>query len=200
MVATDGHRLALASQELEGLDITEQVQSILPRKGVIELSRLVADGDETVEIVLGKNHVRAKTASFTFTSKLVEGKFPNYAQVVPRGGDKFVIGDRIELKQAFNRTAILSNEKYRGVRLLVQSNLITLVANNPEQEEAEDSVAVDYVGETLEVGFNISYLQDVVNVLASEKVKITLSDANSSALIQDADDESASYVVMPMRL
>ncbi|WP_096086657.1 DNA polymerase III subunit beta [Agaribacterium haliotis] len=200
VVATDGHRLALASTELEQADFSSLVQAILPRKGVIELSRLVADGDEQVEIILGKNHVRAKTAAFTFTSKLVEGKFPNYSQVIPRGGDKIVIGDRIELKQAFSRTAILSNEKYRGVRLLVENNQITLVANNPEQEEAEDHVAVDYVGENLEVGFNISYLLDVVNVLSCEKAKITLSDANSSALIQDAEDDQASYVVMPMRL
>ncbi|WP_370980516.1 DNA polymerase III subunit beta [Agaribacterium sp. ZY112] len=200
VVATDGHRLALATKHVEGMDIPALVQSILPRKGVIELSRLVGDGEESVEIALGKNHIRAKTSSFTFTSKLVEGKFPNYGQVIPKGGDKIVIGDRLEFKQAFSRTAILSNEKYRGVRLLVENNQITLVANNPEQEEAEDHVAVDYVGDTLEVGFNISYLLDVANVLNSEKVKITLSDANSSALIQDAEDDTASYVVMPMRL
>lgn len=200
VVATDGHRLALADTKVEGLSVTENVQSILPRKGVIELSRLVGDGEESVEIVLGKNHIRAKTAFFTFTSKLVEGKFPNYMQVIPKGGDKIVFGERAELKSAFGRTAILSNEKYRGVRLLVEAGQLTLVANNPEQEEAEDHVSVDYSGESLEVGFNISYLQDVVNVLSSEKVKITLSDANSSALIQDAEDDSASYVVMPMRL
>ena len=200
VVATDGHRLALATEKLEGLTVDAVSQSILPRKGVIELSRLVEDTDEPVEIILGKNHIRAKTVMFTFTSKLVEGKFPNYEQVIPQGGDKIVIGDRSELKQAFGRTAILSNEKYRGVRLLVEPNQLTLVANNPEQEEAEDHVVVDYQGETLEVGFNISYLQDVTNVLSSEKVKITLSDANSSALVQDADDDSASYVVMPMRL
>lgn len=200
VVATDGHRLALADKEVDGLGVPETVQSILPRKGVIELSRLVGDGDEVVEITLGKNHVRASTPFFTFTSKLVEGKFPNYMQVIPRGGDKIVIGERAELKSAFGRTAILSNEKYRGVRLLVESGQLTLVANNPEQEEAEDHVSVEYEGDSLEVGFNISYLQDVVNVLNSEKVKITLSDANSSALLQDSEDDSASYVVMPMRL
>lgn len=200
VVATDGHRLALAEKGVEGLKVEETVQSILPRKGVIELSRLVGEADETVEMTLGKNHVRAKTEAFTFTSKLVEGKFPNYMQVIPKGGDKIVFGERAELKSAFGRTAILSNEKYRGVRLLIESGQLTLVANNPEQEEAEDHVSVDYSGDSLEVGFNISYLQDVVNVLASDKVKITLSDANSSALLQDAEDESASYVVMPMRL
>ncbi len=200
VVATDGHRLALATKPISGLSSNELVQAILPRKGVIELSRLVEDSDELVEIVMGKNHIRAKTPAFTFTSKLVEGKFPNYEQVIPKGGDKIVVGDRNELKHAFGRTAILSNEKYRGVRLLVEPNQLTLVANNPEQEEAEDHVVVDYAGEALEVGFNISYLQDVTNVLDSEKIKITLSDANSSALLQDLENDDASYVVMPMRL
>ncbi len=200
VVATDGHRLALATKDIEGLALSEPVQAILPRKGVIELSRLVADSNDQVEIVMGKNHIRAKTADYTFTSKLVDGKFPNYEQVIPKGGDKIVIGDRAELKQAFGRTAILSNEKYRGVRLLLESQQLTLVANNPEQEEAEDHVTVEYEGESLEVGFNISYLQDVANVLNSQKIRITLSDANSSALLQDAEDDSARYVVMPMRL
>lgn len=200
VVATDGHRLALADEAIPNLKIAEPTQAILPRKGIIELSRLVTDSDENIEMVLGRNHVRAVTPSFTFTSKLVEGKFPNYEQVIPKDGDKVIVGDRRELKQAFSRTAILSNEKYRGVRLLVEAGQLTLVANNPEQEEAEDHVAVGYEGESLEVGFNISYLQDVANVLASDTIKIMLADANSSALIQASDDETASYVVMPMRL
>ncbi len=200
VVATDGHRLALAASDVNGLNIEADMQAILPRKGVIELSRLLDGGDESIDVVLGKNHVRVKSPAFTFTSKLVEGKFPNYQQVIPVGGDKIIIGERTELKQAFGRTAILSNEKYRGVRLLLESGQLTLIANNPDQEEAEDHVGVNYEGDSLEVGFNISYLQDVTNVLNSERVKITLSDANSSALVQDADDDSASYVVMPMRL
>jgi len=198
VVTTDGHRLALAEANID-LE-TDDVQAILPRKGVIELSRLVSDGDELVEIVLGKNHIRAKTPSFIFTSKLVEGKFPNYNQVIPKGGDKILLGDRIALKSAFGRTAILSNEKYRGVRLLLEDGQLGLVANNPEQEEAEDYLAVEYSSSNLELGFNISYLQDVVNVLNSDKVKFIFTDANSSALIQDENDDSASYVVMPMRL
>lgn len=200
VVATDGHRLALAAKDISGLKPGEDIQAILPRKGVIELNRLLDGGEQSIDVVLGKNHVRIKSEAFTFTSKLVEGKFPNYQQVIPLGGDKIILGERLELKDAFGRTAILSNEKYRGVRLLLEPGQLTLVANNPEQEEAEDHVSVDYEGDSLEVGFNISYLQDVTNVLDSEKVKITLSDANSSALIQDADDDGASYVVMPMRL
>lgn len=200
VVATDGHRLALASESLPTLSLSRVIQSIVPRKGVVELNRLLTDTTDPVEMVLGRNHLRAVTPGFTFTSKLVEGKFPNYEQVIPKNGDKIVVGQRSELKQAFGRTAILSNEKYRGVRLLLDQNQLKLVANNPEQEEAEDYVAVDYEGESLELGFNISYLQDVVNVLHSDKVKLFFSDSNSSALIQDAGDEGASYVVMPMRL
>lgn len=200
VVATDGHRLALSESAVESIDTTETLQVIVPRKGVIELARLLNDSDDVINIVFGKNHLRAETPSFTFTSKLVEGKFPNYQQVIPKGGDKFVFGDRESLKQAFGRTAILSNEKYRGVRLLLEAGQLTLVANNPEQEEAEDHVAVEYDGDSLEVGFNVSYLLDVLNVLDSERVKIVLTDANSSALLQAEKDDSASYVVMPMRL
>ncbi len=199
VVATDGHRLAMCTKDV-GADVSDVRQSILPRKGVIELSRLLEDSDEQVEIVIGANHIRAVTEFFTFTSKLVDGKFPDYEKVLPKGGDKIVIGDRAELKNAFARTSILSNEKYRGVRLLLETGTLTVVANNPEQEEAEDQVAVDYTGDSLEVGFNVSYLQDVSNVITSDQLKITLSDSNSSALVQASDTDEALYVVMPMRL
>src|SRR5690606_10628850 len=136
-----------------------------------------------------------------FTSKLVDGKFPDYNRVLPRGGDKLVTGDRLELKQAFARTSILSNEKYRGVRVLLSDAEMRIVANNPDQEEAEESVSVDYSGEALEIGFNVSYLVDVLTVLSSERVRMTLIDSNSSALLEAADgDGEALYVVMPMRL
>ena len=199
VVATDGHRLAMCTRPVN-VDVTEPRQAILPRKGVIELSRLLAESDDTVELVLGPNHVRALTAGFTFTSKLVDGKFPDYERVLPKGGDKVVLGDREVFRQAFARTAILSNEKYRGVRFLLESGLLTLVANNPEQEEAEEQMAVDYSGDSLEVGFNVSYLQDVANVLDSNEIKITLSDSNSSALLQEPETDDCAYVVMPMRL
>lgn len=198
-VSTDGHRLAMCTRE-EAINVAEPVQSIVPRKGVIELSRLLDDSDESVELFIGTNHVRAKTEDFTFTSKLVDGKFPDYERVLPRGGDKFVFGSRQALKQAFARTSILSNEKYRGVRLLLNDGLLTVVANNPEQEEAEEQVNVEYSGDSLEVGFNVSYLQDVCNVLSGESVKITLTDSNSSALLEESEDSDSLYVVMPMRL
>ena len=201
VVATDGHRLALSSCEVESASgLGEAIQVILPRKGVLELARLLQDPEETVEISLGKNHLRAKTKNFVFTSKLVEGKFPNYQQVIPRNGDKRLVGNKAELKQAFGRTSILSNEKYRGVRLILEPGKLSLVANNPEQEEAEDHVAVSYEGGNLEVGFNVSYIMDVLNVIGGENVAITLSDANSSALIEEESASNAAYVVMPMRL
>ena len=199
VVATDGHRLAMCTRAVQVSPGTP-IQAILPRKGVIELARLLDRPDAPIALTLGGNHIRANTDEFTFTSKLVDGKFPDYDRVLPRGGNKFVFGDRLELKQAFARTAILSNEKYRGVRLLLSDGQLTIVANNPEQEEAEEQVSVDYAGDELEIGFNVSYLQDVCNVLDSEQVKITLADANSSALVEEPEGGDSTYVVMPMRL
>jgi len=120
--------------------------------------------------------------------------------VLPRGGDKIVLADRLDLRNALSRAAILSNEKYRGIRLMLSDNLVRLQANNPEQEEAEEELAVDYQGSALEIGFNVSYLLDVMNVLDRENIKMTLADANSSALVQDAESDDSVYVVMPMRL
>ena len=197
-VATDGHRLAMCTRAVS-VSTAETVQSILPRKGVMELSRLL-DGEDNAEVVLGSNHIRVVTEEYTFTSKLVDGKFPDYERVLPKGGDKTVFGNRNDLRQAFGRTAILSNEKYRGVRLLLSDGLLTIVANNPEQEEAEEQVVVDYTGDSLEIGFNVSYLQDVTGVLSSDTVKMTLADTNSSALLEEPDGGDSVYVVMPMRL
>ena len=199
VVSTDGHRLAMCTRPLD-IQTSEKIQAILPRKGVIELSRLLVDGDSAAEIKLGANHIRAVTADFTFTSKLVDGKFPDYERVLPKGGSRVVIGVRDELKQAFGRTAILSNEKYRGVRLQIDAGQMTIVANNPEQEEAEETVTVDYAGESMEIGFNVSYLLDVTNVLNTDNVKITLADSNSSALLEEPENGDSAYVVMPMRL
>lgn len=198
-VATDGHRMAMCTRAV-AVTTTEVTQAILPRKGVLELARLLDDSTAQVEIVLSSNNIRVMSPDYTFTSKLVDGKFPEYERVLPRGGNKVVIGSRLELKQAFGRTAILSNEKYRGVRLLLSDGLLTIVANNPEQEEAEEQVVVDYSGDSLEVGFNVSYLQDVTNVISHENIKITLSDSNASALLEEPDNSDSLYVVMPMRL
>ncbi|OHC41612.1 MAG: DNA polymerase III subunit beta, partial [Pseudomonadales bacterium RIFCSPLOWO2_02_FULL_63_210] len=156
-VATDGHRLAMCSMAAE-IEQTERHQVIVPRKGILELARLLTEQDANVSIILGQHHIRATTGEFTFTSKLVDGKFPDYERVLPRGGDKLVVADRQGLREAFSRTAILSNEKYRGIRLQLASGLLKIQANNPEQEEAEEEIAVDYNGNQLEIGFNVSYL------------------------------------------
>src|SRR3990167_3570285 len=185
-VATDGLRLAMCSMDAA--------------KGILELARLLTEQDGSVSIVLGQHHIRATTGEFTFTSKLVDGKFPDYERVFPRGGDKLVVADRQGLREAFSRTAILSNEKYRGIRLQLESGLLKIQANNPEQEEAEEEIAVDYNGSSLEIGFNVSYLLDVLSVMTTDQVRLILSDANSSALVQEADNDDSSYVVMPMRL
>ena len=198
-VATDGHRMAMCTVDAE-IDYQERYQLIVPRKGILELSRLLGEADNSVNIVLGTHHIRATTGDFTFTSKLVDGKFPDYERVLPRGGDKIVLADRQMLRDAFSRTSILSNEKYRGIRLMLQAGQLKIQANNPEQEEAEEEVMVDYNGSALEIGFNVSYLLDVMNVLGHEQAKLILSDANSSALVQEAESEESLYVVMPMRL
>ncbi|HKM36803.1 MAG TPA: DNA polymerase III subunit beta [Thiopseudomonas sp.] len=198
-VATDGHRLALCSVPA---NITEDIQHqvIVPRKGVLELARLMSDDTSEVAVVFGSNYIRATTAEFTFISKLVDGKFPDYERVLPRGGNKTVIADRQNLREALSLASILSNEKYRGIRWQLETGLLKIQANNPEQEVAEDEVSVDYTGDPLEIGFNVTYLLDVLSATSSEQISIVLSDSNSSALIQEADNDGASYVVMPMRL
>ncbi|MFV3384310.1 DNA polymerase III subunit beta [Pseudomonas sp. NY15364] len=198
-VATDGHRLAMCSMEA-AIQQEGKHQVIVPRKGILELARLLTEQDAEVAIVLGQHHIRANTGEFTFTSKLVDGKFPDYERVLPRGGDKLVLADRQGLREAFSRTAILSNEKYRGIRLTLASGLLKIQANNPEQEEAEEEIVVDYNGSGLEIGFNVSYLLDVLGVMGTEQVRLILSDSNSSALLQEADNDDSAYVVMPMRL
>ena len=198
-VATDGHRLAMCTLP-GGAAGVDRVQAIVPRKGVLELSRLIDDGDDELVLQVGANHLRVTQGPYSLTTKLVDGKFPDYEKVIPRDADRTVTGDRETLKQAFMRASILSNEKYRGVRLIVEPEQLTIQANNPEQEEAEEIVPVDYEGERLEIGFNVSYLQDVLNVLDTDEIKISVSDANSSALVEGTGNENAVYVVMPMRL
>jgi len=198
-VATDGHRLAqanLANVASEG----GFCEAIVPRKGVGELSRLVSDSDATVSLAIGKGHLRATQGEYTLTTKLVDGQYPPYKKVIPQGADQTLVGDRETLKQAFYRAAILSNEKYRGVRLSFENDLLTIQANNPEQEEAEESVAVDYAGDSMEIGFNVSYLQDIMSVINTDSVRISLTDANSSALVEGDGEDDVLYVVMPMRL
>ncbi|MCZ6620260.1 MAG: DNA polymerase III subunit beta [Gammaproteobacteria bacterium] len=198
-VATDGHRLAICTVDV-GASSAERCQVIVPRKGVIELGRLLVGGDEKITLHVGSNHIRVTRGTYTLTSKLVDGKFPDYEKVIPKDANRAIMVDRETLKQAFLRASILSNEKYRGVRLIIEGELLTIQANNPEQEEAEEVVAVAYEGDRMEIGFNVSYLLDVLNVLDTEEVRLSVSDANSSALIEGPGREDAAFVVMPMRL
>ncbi len=198
VVTTDGHRLAMAT--LDNVAHCDDRRIILPRKGVIELVRLLQDKEEKIHITIGNSHLRATTADFTFSSKLVDGKFPDYMRVLPRNTDKQVIADREDLRAALARVAILSNETYHGVRMHMEDNVLTIVANNPEQEEAKESVSIEYQFEALEIGFNVSYLLDVMGVVSGDTVKISLADAGSSALVEDNENAEALYVVMPMRL
>jgi DNA polymerase-3 subunit beta len=198
-VSTDGHRLALAQQSVTR-GVSEQRQVIVPRKAVLEIIRLLEDDDAPIQIHLGSNHLRIMESSFVFTTKLVDGRFPDYRRVLPQGGDKAIIADKNMLKDVFQRVSILSNEKFKGVRLNLSSGELLVSANNPEQEQAEESASVEYNGDSLEIGFNVSYIIDVLNNIKTDTVKIMLSDSNSSALIEGLDDASSLYVVMPMKL
>ncbi len=197
-VATDGHRLAICECTLEQPAKNPQ-QVIVPRKGVLELQRLLGT-DGAIELAIGTNHIRAQIGDVRFTSKLIDGRFPEYSRVIPSSPSRLIEGDREALRHALQRTAILSNEKYRGVRLSVKPDLLTVQAHNPEQEEAEDQVEVNYQGDEVEIGFNVTYLLDALAAVDGEKVQIGLGDANSSCLIRADAGARARYVVMPMRL
>ena len=199
LVATDGHRLALSEAALD-TGVEEDKQIIVPRKAVLELSRLLEPGDSSANCMLSQNHLRVETSTLVFTTKLIDGKFPDYQRVIPVDGNKIMEVNRETLKQSMSRIAILSNEKYRGIRLTLSSGNLSIQANNPDQEEAEEELQVDYTESDMEIGFNVTYLIDVLNVLNSEKVQIKLKDSNSSAIISDSEDDTSLYVVMPMRL
>jgi DNA polymerase-3 subunit beta len=199
-VATDGHRLAIAEAQLAtgGKNVTAQ-QVIVPRKGILELQRILgAEGD--VEITIGSNHIRLQIGDIRFTSKLIDGKFPDYGRVIPASPSKAVVVERDSFRAALQRTAILSNEKYRGVRVSLAKNSLKLQAHNPEQEEAQDEVEIDYKGEEMEIGFNVTYLLDALTAIDTETVELGLTDSNSSCLIRSPGTTHSRYVVMPMRL
>ncbi len=197
-VATDGHRLALCEAALDGSGAKRQI--IVPRKGVQELQRLLEGGERTLELELGRSHLRVKRDDVTFTSKLIDGKFPDYEAVIPIGADRIVSVDREVLRAALQRAAILSNEKYRGVRVEVSPGQLKISAHNPEQEEAQEDVEADTKVDDLAIGFNVNYLLDALTSLRDEHVVLQLRDANSSALVRGADNERSRHVVMPLRL
>ena len=200
-VATDGHRLAVAHAEIEtGLVGSRSI--IVPRKGVLELSRLLSAEDTELTLLVGSNAVRVAVGNVRFTSKLIDGKFPDYTRVVPDEAlcDKRLSVERDALRQCLVRTSVLSSDKHRTVRLTLNSGMLTVAANNPEHETAMDELEVDYGGEGLEIGFNVSYLIDALATLPSETADIFLTDSSSSCLIQPHGQSNCQYVVMPMRL
>ena len=200
-VATDGHRLAMCEMAVD-VSSVESKQIILPRKGIAELARLLDETDNSLTIEIGANHVRIQFEQLAFTSKLIDGKFPDYQRVLPQNTDKNLVLNRETFRQALIRASILSNEKYRGIRLLLENNSMKIIANNPEQEEAEEQVELTYTYDALEIGFNVTYLLDALKAITTEEVNIALSDSNSSCLITAVGEMAANcrYVVMPMRL
>jgi DNA polymerase-3 subunit beta len=198
-VATDGHRLALCDVELpEGAKTGQQV--IVPRKGVLELQRILGNEEQMLELGIGSNHVRVQIGDIRFTSKLIDGRFPEYGRVIPNNPPHIVTAVREDLRQSLQRAAILSNEKYRGIRFAVKTNALTIQSHNPEQEEAEEEVEVGYDGPELEIGFNVNYLLDALSAIEGPEVQVGLTDGNSSCLIRANADSGARFVVMPMRL
>ena len=198
-VATDGHRLALCEAELDNGSNTRR-QLILPRKGVMELQRLLEGGDRMIELEVGRSHLRVRRQDVTFTSKLIDGRFPDYDAVIPIGADKEAKVERELLKAALQRAAILSNEKYRGVKIEFSSGQLRIIAHNPEQEEAVEEIEAQTNVSDLSVGFNVTYLLEALNSLRSDEVSLNLRDGNSSALVRESNSNRCRHVVMPLRL
>jgi DNA polymerase-3 subunit beta len=197
-VATDGHRLAYASMKLQ--QKTEPQEVIMPRKAVQELIKLLNDNDEEVTIEITPSQVKFKLGDVELVTKVVDGKFPDYTRVIPTNYKKSFEIERGMLQQALQRVAILSNEKFRGVRWTLTEGQLRIACTNTEQEEAFEEIEISYKGEALDIGFNVSYLLDVLSNVASEKVTCSFGDANSSVLITIAEDSDFRYVVMPMRI
>ena len=200
-VATDGHRLAVAHLDAE-TGVEESKSIIIPRKGVIELARLLSGEDVELKVHIGSNAVRMEIDDVRFSSKLIDGKFPDYGRVIPdvEQCDKRLSMDREALRQCLIRTSVLSSDKHRTVRLTLGFGIMKVVANNPEQETAEDELEIEYAGESLDIGFNVSYLIEALATVPSETADVFLTDSSSSCLIQPQGRSSCQFVVMPMRL
>jgi DNA polymerase-3 subunit beta len=197
-VATDGHRLALA--EIEA-DVTGEPRSlIVPRKGVLEMGRILEDVDEPLNVIIGQGFLKIDRDRIVMTTKLIDGRFPDYEAVIPLETDQALVLDRAEMTHALQRAAILSNEKYRGVRLDLDPGTVRVVAHNPQQEEAVEEVEAEHPFDKLKVGFNVNYLLDALGAIDGDKVRIALRDANSSCLVTGIEDESVRQVVMPLKL
>ncbi|QDH57836.1 DNA polymerase III subunit beta [Pandoraea pnomenusa] len=198
-VATDGHRLAYCNTTIAGEKFARQ-EVIIPRKTILELQRLLEDIDDPVQIDVAPSQVKFRFANVELVSKLVEGKFPDFNRVIPKGYNKSFVISREELHRSLQRAAIVTSDKFKGVRFLVSENLLKISANNTENEEAQEEIEIDYTGESVDIGFNVTYLLDVLSNLKVEQVKVSLGDANSSALITLPENDEFKYVVMPMRI
>src|SRR5512140_1355892 len=198
LVATDGHRLALAQATLD-VEIPKQ-EVILPRKTVLELQRLLRDDDSSIEMRFAPNQAKFSFAGMEFVTKLVEGKFPDYNRVIPKNHKNTVTLGRVPLLASLQRTAILTSEKFKGVRLNIEPGTLRVASNNAEQEEAVDELDIDYGGDAIEIGFNVTYLIDALSNMDQEMVKMELADSNSSALFTIPENSTFKYVVMPMRI
>ncbi len=198
LVATDGHRLAFASATLD-VEVPKQ-EVILPRKTVLELQRLLSDADGAIEMQFAGNQAKFSFGGMEFVTKLVEGKFPDYNRVIPKNQRNQITLGRVPLLACLQRTAIMTSDKFKGVRLNVEPGTLRVAANNAEQEEAVDELDIDYGGDAIEIGFNVTYLIDVLSNMGQDMVRLELSDSNSSALLTNPDDVNFKYVVMPMRI
>ncbi len=197
VVATDGHRLAYNAGLIEGN--CEKQEIILPRKAVIELSKLLADSDENIELEFSQQQVKSVFSGITLITKVIEGKFPDYERVIPKY-DNHLNMERTVMQQALQRAAILSNEKFRGVRFVLTEKNLSVISSNSEQEEAQEEIETDYHGEALDIGFNVNYLMDGLNNVGSDTVTFSFGDPNSSILMTTPENQEFRYVVMPMRI
>lgn len=198
VVATDGHRLSYAVAELK--DKQDKTEVILPRKAILELARQLVDGDDPLHVAIHANQVRFRFGEVDMTTKVIDGKFPDYQRVIPTNYEKNITLDRDELQRALQRAAILSNEKFRGVRWMLTKDSLRISCSNNEQEEAQEELEVEFGGDPLDVGFNVTYLLDVLNNVPAGNVVCSFGDANSSMLITLPGRDDFRYVVMPMRI
>jgi len=196
-VATDAHRLALATSSLNEA-VSDSTNGIVPRKSINEIGKLVGDGSENVVIKLGQTSIAANVSGTTFVSKLIEGKFPDYEQVIPSGESSLLVVDRKNFSESLSRVSVLSSEKYKGVRILTKENSLNISANNPEKEQGEENVTCEYQGEEIDIAFNVNYLQEILSTLDSEKIEINFFGSEKSCLITDPNSENLKYVVMPL--
>ena len=199
-VATDGHRLALATSPLNEISSIEGVRQIIPRKAVLELSKILKQENEDIKVTFGDSSLSVQGQNLDFSTKLIDGKFPDYQKVLPSGEPNSLEVPKENLQSALSRASVLSNEKYRGVRFALDKNTLKLTANNPEKESAEELLEVKYSGSPMEIGFNIGYILDVLGTIETDSIELNFYGEESSCLIKEPGNEAEVYVIMPMRL